>query len=78
MNNIKTLLVDIVLKDKTVLSNCVIYPEDVQSGQEGFATVEEINDAFRKIPWGRRYIAFQNEMINGHTHVNNVESYAIK
>jgi len=78
LNNIKTLLVDIVLKDKTVLSNCVIYPEDVQSGQEGFTTVEEIDDAFRKIPWGRRYIAFQNEMINGYTHVNNIESYVIK
>ena len=78
MSSRKTLLVDIVLKDKTVLSNCAIYPEDVQSGQDGFTTVEEINDAFRKIPWGRRCIAFQNEMINGHTHVNNVESYVIK
>ena len=78
MNNRKTLLVDIILKDKTVLSNCAIYPEDVKSGQEGFTTVGEINDAFRKVPWGRRYIAFQNEMINGHTHVNNVEYYVIK
>ena len=58
MNNRKTLLVDIVLKDKTVLSSCAIYPEDVQSGQDGFTTVEEINDAFRKIPWGKKIYCF--------------------
>lgn len=74
----KTLLVDIILKDKTVLSNCAIYPEDVKSGQGGFTTVQEINNAFSKIPWGKKYIAFQNEMINGHVHVNNVELYSIK
>jgi len=73
-----TLLVDIILKDKTVLSNCTIYPEDVKSGQGGFTTVQEINNVFSKIPWGIKYIAFQNELINGHTHVNNVESYVIK
>jgi hypothetical protein len=73
----KTLLVNIELKDGTILKNCAIYPEDAKKGDMGFKTVSEIDKAFSKIPWGKKFITFQNELINGHCHVNNIISYVI-
>jgi len=75
----ESILVDIELIDGTILKRCAIYNENPKNGQEGFTTYTEIEEAFDKsqIPWGHKYVAFQNELVNGHVHVNNVRDYSI-
>lgn len=73
----ESIFVNIELLDGTILKKCAIFNENPQHGAESFATVAEVDKAFCKIPWGKKYVAFQNELINGHIHVNNVKNYSI-
>jgi hypothetical protein len=73
----KTLMVDITLTDGTELKKCAIFNGEPKHGDESLTTTKEINDAFNKILWGKKFVAFQNELINGYVHVNNVKGYEI-
>lgn len=71
------MLVDIYTKEGNVIKRCSIYPDDVKSGDPPFTDIEQIENAFKKVPWGVKYISFQTKNINGFVHVNNVEKYEI-
>jgi radical SAM superfamily enzyme len=67
--------IDITVKDGTVIKGCCIYPEDVKNGDSNITDKKEIDMVLSKVPWGKKYISFQNEFINGHIHVNNILEY---
>jgi RNA polymerase sigma factor (sigma-70 family) len=76
--NTKYLVVDIVLNDGTVIENCSIFPPDPVNGTPSINDEKTIHDLFRKVPWGRKAIFFQNSCLNASAFVSNVKQYEIK
>lgn len=71
-------VVNIVLKDETLLKRCVIFKEGGR-GDIALNDVEAITEKFRIMPWGNewRVIPFQTTKMNGFIPVQNVQSYEI-
>lgn len=69
------MLVDIELKNGSILLDCVIFPENVKQGDLPYSSKEDVVNAFNKVPWGFKFVSFQNESINGMVHVNNVKNF---
>lgn len=69
------MFVNMTLKDGTVLNKCAIYEENPIQGQHNITDKDILEDLLRKVPYGKKYVAFQNKIINGHVHVNNITSY---
>jgi hypothetical protein len=67
--------VNIELRNGSVLLNCCTYPEEVRNGDSNILDRTVIEEMFNKVPWGFKYIRFQNEDVKGKVHVNNVERY---
>jgi len=74
-------VVTVTFKDKTTLNRCVIFPEEpFKAGMESLKDEESINEKFKKLPWYSKWdglVYFQNKYINGHFHVENIESYDV-
>jgi hypothetical protein len=74
-------VVDVEFKNNdTKLIKCVIFPEEGKRGEISIQDKSEIEKKFQKLPWYAPtdgLIHFQNSVINGHFHVQNVKEYNI-
>lgn len=66
---------DLYLEDGTIIKNCAIYPEDVETGDQNIQDKEEIVSMLQKVPWGMKHISYQSRLTQGKIHVNNIDKY---
>lgn len=77
---IKINVVDIELKDDTLLKDCTIFEQGNNEIYFHINDSDNINEQFRPMPWGNewRYVHFQNNFLYGHIRVDKIRRYRIK
>ena len=70
------MLIDINLKDGSVLMGCAIFPEEVENGEENIRDIKVIEEMLTPVPWGRKVITYKNTHLQGKLHVNHIHSYS--
>ena len=71
------MLLNLNLTDGSIIKECSIFKEDVQRGDQSITDKEEIERMLQRVPWGMKYVSYQNKLIQGKIHVNSIDTYEI-